>query len=58
MVDITKCMGGTCPLRKHCYRYKAKSGTWQSYFMVPPFIEDKWDSYYPIKKLENSLVTS
>jgi len=32
MADITKCTNDTCPLRKTCYRYTAKSDSeWQSY---------------------------
>ena len=58
MVDITKCMGGACILKKTCYRYKAKDGTWQSYFMVPPFINDKCDYYYKINNPVDTPVTS
>jgi hypothetical protein len=50
MTDITKCKGSNegqtssvrekeidCPLKENCYRYKAKGGEYQSYFMDIPY---------------------
>ena len=40
MVDITMCTGGGCPLKEHCYRYKARPSPFrQSFFMTPPYIK-------------------
>jgi len=35
--DITMCLGRTCPVKKHCYRYAARPDQWQSYFAEMPF---------------------
>ena len=51
MTDITKCNHEFCPQKDKCYRYTAKSGFWQSYFMTPPFdlsrgeCEYFWDNH-------------
>lgn len=38
MPDISMCDGGSCPLRKRCYRFTAKPSEFrQSYFCNPPF---------------------
>ena len=37
MTDITKCEGGHCKLKDHCYRYTAPmNDNWQSMFVEPP----------------------
>ncbi len=37
MPDITMCEGGTCPLRKTCYRHTANPTPMrQAYFLIPP----------------------
>jgi hypothetical protein len=36
MADITKCKGTNCELRTMCYRYTAKDGYVQYYFMTEP----------------------
>ena len=46
MVDITKCSGLNCPMKEKCYRYVAKEGMWQSYFMSPPFDGTGCSSFY------------
>jgi hypothetical protein len=30
-------MGTNCPMKESCYRYTAKDGMMQSYFLEPPF---------------------
>jgi hypothetical protein len=40
MADITKCPGGSCPLKEECYRYWAPDGFRQSYFMQMPILQD------------------
>lgn len=30
------CKGTKCPMKKDCYRYKAKPSMMQSYFLNPP----------------------
>ena len=37
MPDITMCPGLECPLRETCYRFKASSSPWQSFFINPPY---------------------
>jgi hypothetical protein len=36
MPDITMCLDHDCPLRETCYRYLAKPGKYQSYFVGSP----------------------
>ena len=33
MADISKCNGIGCSMKERCYRYTAKSSTFQSYLM-------------------------
>lgn len=41
MPDITMCMGGKCPIKTNCYRYRAvPSEGRQYYFTTPPFKEN------------------
>lgn len=35
-MDISKCSGNNCPLKKMCKRHTAPSGVWQ----LPPAYED------------------
>lgn len=37
MSDIIMCKGNNCPLIKNCYRYLAKKGIRQSYFVNIPY---------------------
>lgn len=37
MPDISMCNGGKCPEKNDCYRYRAKPGSWQSWFGTPPW---------------------
>lgn len=50
MPDISMCSGKSCPVKKKCYRYKAKPSEYQSYFAEPPIkIKDgvaKCDYYW------------
>ena len=53
MTDITMCSGENCPVKKTCYRFKAKPNELhQSYFLDPPFDkeEKKCDYYWEDKK--------
>lgn len=50
MPDITMCEGTNCPLKENCYRYKAKPDIYQSYFIKPPYEQNKCDHYWMIKK--------
>jgi hypothetical protein len=52
MPDISKCMGGNCPLKKSCYRFTSKACQWQSYLNIPPFQGDKCDMYMPNRESE------
>ena len=53
MSDITQCEGGDCPLKETCYRFRAVPNEYrQSYFMEPPFKDDKCDFYW---KIDGSL---
>ncbi len=50
MPDITMCKDGSCPVRRHCYRFSAKATPQrQSYFMGSPRgdDEDACDHYMP-----------
>ena len=41
MADISKCKGTNCPVKESCYRYTAKDGMRQSYFLdIPGKTED------------------
>lgn len=46
MPDITMCDGGKCILRHGCYRFNAKPGDYQAYFMEPPYNEKKNECIY------------
>jgi hypothetical protein len=46
MPDITMCMGTNCPYKEGCYRFTAKPGDYQSYFMTPPFTKDGCEMYW------------
>lgn len=37
MPDITLCTGAGCPLRNHCYRFRAQAYGRQDYFGHPPY---------------------
>ena len=42
MPDITMCKGDDCPLKENCYRCTATpDDLWQSYFINPPYDEEK-----------------
>lgn len=48
MSDITMCSGEGCDLKDGCYRFTAKSGTWQYWFCEVPIKDGKckmfWDN--------------
>ena len=46
MTDITKCPGVGCPHRDNCYRYTAKAGEYQAYFVEPPIKDGKCNLYW------------
>jgi predicted RNA-binding protein associated with RNAse of E/G family len=47
MADITMCDGNNCTLKLSCYRFKAKPGFTQSYFIKAPYNKKKnFCSYY------------
>lgn len=46
--DITHCKGGECPLKEHCYRYKAYLEPYdypKSVFNDPPYNETQCNYY-------------
>lgn len=53
MPDITMCKGKDCPLKETCYRYKAKPSDLQSYFIEPPYKDDKCTHYWEIEILKD-----
>ena len=44
--DITMCPGTNCPHKEKCYRFTAKPGDYQSYFMESPIKEGKCDYFW------------
>lgn len=36
MPDVSMCVGGDCPLKKDCYRYRAIPYIRQNFFTIPP----------------------
>jgi hypothetical protein len=45
--DITMCPGTNCPYKESCYRFTANPNEFrQSYFMDPPFKDDKCEMYW------------
>ena len=49
MTDITKCGGKGCKRKKTCYRYTAKAGMLQSYFLANPNQHNECEYYWEIK---------
>ena len=41
MPDITMCTGKDCPIAETCYRFIAKPGYWQSWFLEVPYDHEK-----------------
>ncbi len=42
MADIAMCINEYCPLKEHCYRYKANPDElWQAYSDFKYYIDDK-----------------
>lgn len=51
MVDITKCEGIDCPIKKDCYRYTSQPGEYrQSYYVISPYEDGKCDCYWKLGK--------
>lgn len=50
MADISMCPANNCPLKDKCYRYRATSSKYQSWFMETPYDKDKenCNSYWDI----------
>jgi hypothetical protein len=44
--DITMCRGTGCPFKEGCYRYTAKPGDYQSFWITPPFKDGKCEMYW------------
>jgi hypothetical protein len=40
MLDVTRCPGGSCPLRQRCYRYRAVPDGRHDRFGAVPFDDD------------------
>lgn len=49
MADITKCRGTGCPLKETCYRFLAKEGLRQSYFIEVHYKNNNCKYYWNIK---------
>jgi len=50
MSDISKCMGGDCPLKDTCYRYLAPTHpTYQSWLNSVPY-DNGCDFYWEMKR--------
>lgn len=47
--DIAMCMGGKCPIKKDCYRYRAIPNLRQNYFTIPP-IEKECHYFWQLEK--------
>jgi hypothetical protein len=45
MPDISMCKGKECPLKKECYRFRAKPDYLQAYFMEVPYKDGKCDYF-------------
>lgn len=44
------CIGGDCPLKKDCYRYRATPSMLQSYFTIPPIQGSKCEYFWQLEK--------
>lgn len=51
MVDICMCKNEKCVLKDSCYRYLAKAGLWQAYFVVDKPVQT-CDEYWEVKDKE------
>ena len=52
MPDITMCKSKLCPIRKKCYRFKAKPDELQSYFIEKFPCKLGYDNYISVKLRE------
>ena len=53
MSDITMCEGIDCPIRSHCYRFKAIPEDYQHYFIKTPYEYDYCDKFISTKEEED-----
>ena len=51
-MDIAKCKGDGCPVKERCYRFTAKAGVYQSYFVDVPIKDGKCDVFWGDKTQE------
>jgi len=58
MADISKCKGIDCPLKETCYRFTAPVSERQSWFIKPPYADNKCEMYWGGRSSEimNQLV--
>jgi hypothetical protein len=49
MSDITMCEGIDCPIRSHCYRFKAIPEDYQHYFIETPYEYDYCEKFISYK---------
>jgi hypothetical protein len=47
--DITKCSGKGCLVKKKCYRFKAKAGVYQAYFLETPGEDETCEYFWETK---------
>ena len=50
MPDISMCLGGDCPLRKDCYRYRAVPYKRQIYITQPPIVDNECENFWQIEE--------
>jgi hypothetical protein len=56
MPDITMCVGGSCPLKNDCYRFRAlPSPHRQSFFMNVPYSKDQCMGYWPLDRASGPI---
>lgn len=46
MPDFTMCSGDGCPLKDDCKRFLASPSDYQSFFVNPPVVNGKCDSFW------------
>lgn len=54
MADITKCRGTNCTMKDNCYRFTAKEGYYQSFFIDTPWTDKGCDYFWDDKKLSKA----
>lgn len=56
MADITKCRGTNCTMKDNCYRFTAKEGYYQSFFIDTPWTDKGCDYFWDDKKVIKSTL--